>query len=86
MRNDRTAPVPAWSNASAVRIDDRLSSLIGRVRALIPSRADDDRRNIAALAHRLNVPETDAAWIYGRSREVGFGAAMTEYERRRVAS
>jgi len=67
---------------TAVRIDDPLSSLIERVRALIPNRADDDRRNIAALAHRLGVSRTDAAWIYRRSHDVGFGAAMTEYEAR----
>ena len=63
-----------------MRIDDRVSSLVGRVRALVPDRGDDDRRNIATLARRLDVSVDDARWIYQRSRDVGFGAAMTEYE------
>ena len=69
----------------SVPIEDRVSSLIGRLRGLVPG-AGDDRRNIAVLARRLGVPETDAAWIYARSREVGFGAAITEYEGRSVTA
>lgn len=54
--------------------------LFDRVRdALSPARRHD-RHNAAALASRLGVSLADAAWIVGRSREVGYGATMLEYE------
>lgn len=42
-----------------------------------------DRRNIASLARQLGVPCDEAEAIYHRSREVGFGAAMSERRDRR---
>lgn len=60
-----------------------MSSLLERVRDMVSPSARTDRRNIDSLAERLGVPVEDAAVIYRRSRAVGFGAAMTEYEERR---
>jgi hypothetical protein len=59
-----------------------MSSLLERVRGLLSPSARTDRRNIDSLAKRLGMPVEDAAVIYRRSRAVGFGAAMTEYEGR----
>jgi hypothetical protein len=39
-----------------------------------------ERRRIDALSRKLGVSSEDAAAIIGRAREVGFGAAMTEYD------
>ena len=61
---------------------DRLRSLLDRMHAFRHLETSDDARNIASLARQLGVPAGDAAWIYRRSREVGFGAAMTEYHLR----
>ncbi len=58
-----------------------MPTLIERIRLLAPA-ARAERRNIESLAARLGVSIDDAAWIHARSREVGFGAAMTEYEAR----
>jgi hypothetical protein len=38
-----------------------------------------ERRRIDALSEKLGVSRADAARIISRAREVGFGAAMTEY-------
>lgn len=61
----------------------RVSSLRERLRRLLSPAARADERNITSLAERLCLPREDASWIYRRSREVGFGAAMSEYEARR---
>jgi hypothetical protein len=61
---------------------DPLRSLLERIRAILHLDGGDDRRNIASLARQLDVPPDDAAWIYRRSREVGFGAAKSEYDLR----
>lgn len=44
-------------------------------------RAFEDRRNIQKLADHLRIPLADAARLYQRSREVGYGAARDEFER-----
>jgi len=59
-----------------------MPSLLERVREQLSPGRRADRRNIVALARRLGTSTDDAAWIYGRSRHVGHGAAMLEYEER----
>jgi hypothetical protein len=59
-----------------------MPSLPERLLALLSPGRRAERRNIDALAARLGASVDDAAWIYGRSREVGYGAAMLEYEER----
>jgi len=51
------------------------------VRTRIRTFVDRDRANIRALAAHLGVGEADAAWIYTRSREVGFPTALADFER-----
>ena len=55
-------------------------TVIERVRAFLSPTARADRRNIASLASQLGCSREDAAWVYRRSREVGHGAAMLEWE------
>ena len=55
-------------------------SLVDRLRAILSPSARTDRRNIESLAAKLAISDEDAAWIYRRSREVGHGAAMLEWE------
>jgi hypothetical protein len=57
-------------------------SLADRLRAVLSPSARDDKRNIDSLATKLGCSRDDAEWVYGRSREVGHGAAMIEWEER----
>ena len=50
---------------------------LARLRAMLPGHRSE-RRQVRALARRLRVSEEDATRILRRSREVGFGVAMTE--------
>jgi hypothetical protein len=56
--------------------------MIDRLRLMLSPGARDDRRNIAALAKQLGSSAEDATWVYERSRQVGHGAAMLEWEER----
>jgi hypothetical protein len=53
--------------------------VIGRVRAAVSLQRREERRNVDALATHLGIPYDDAAWIYRRSRQVGYPTAMTEF-------
>lgn len=55
-------------------------SIADRVRAILSPAARADRRNIESLARQLGASAEDAEWVYRRSREVGHGAAMLEWE------
>jgi hypothetical protein len=57
-----------------------MSSVIERLLSLLTPPRRQHRRNISALAARLGTTTDDAAWIYARSRAVGHGAAMVEYQ------
>jgi hypothetical protein len=59
-----------------------MASLTSRLLDAVLPRRRDDRRNIEALAARLGASTDDAEWVYRRSRAVGYGAAMLEYEAR----
>lgn len=59
-----------------------MPSLPQRLHQFLSPAARADRRNIASLAMQLGVPCDEAEAIYRRSREVGFGAAMTERRER----
>ena len=57
-------------------------SVTERLREMLSPSARTERRNIQALAEQLGASTDDAAWVYRRSREVGHGAAMLEWEER----
>ena len=57
-----------------------MPSWLVRVREGISPWARRDRSNAHALAVRLGVDDADGAWIYRRSREVGYPAALAAYE------
>ena len=57
-------------------------SFAHRLRAVLSPSGRDDKRNIDSLAAKLGCSREDAEWVYGRSREVGHGAAMLEWEER----
>jgi hypothetical protein len=59
-----------------------MPSLIDRVMAVLSPARRVDRRNVEALAAKLGCSREDAEQVYRRSHEVGFGAAMLEYEQR----
>ena len=52
---------------------------LARVRAAVWPPALRDRRNIRALASHLGIDDADAAWLYSRSREVGYPSALADY-------
>jgi hypothetical protein len=51
-----------------------------RVRTYVWTLIQRDRPNIRALAAHLDIDEADAAWIYTRSRKVGYPVALAEFE------
>jgi hypothetical protein len=51
------------------------------VRTTLATIVHRDRPNIRALAAHLDVDEADAAWIYTRSRKVGYPTALAEFQR-----
>ena len=55
-------------------------SLVDRLRVMLSPSARTDRRNVHSLAVKLGISFEDAEWIYRRSREVGHGTAMLEWE------
>ena len=71
-----------WYSRHPLATVTSMQSLMERLRDLLSVGSRDDRRNIAALAERLDIPTEEAARIYRRSREVGYGVAMQEYEER----
>ena len=55
-------------------------SLVDRLRAILSPSSRADERNIDSLAVKLGASRDDAEWVYRRSHEVGFGAAMLEWD------
>lgn len=59
-----------------------MMGLFHRLRRALAARVGRDDRHASALAQRLGIGLDDARWILGRSRQVGYGAAMIEHEAR----
>jgi len=79
-RSGRVTRATVHTSASRWVTVDSMASLAARLRSFLSPAARTDRRNIHSLAVQLGASVEDAEWVYRRSREVGHGAAMLEWE------
>lgn len=59
-----------------------MATWTAHVRTTLVTVLQRDRTNIRTLAAHLSIDEADAAWLYRRSRRVGYPTARAEFDRR----